>query len=103
MFPMTGHMGSNPRKTGQIDWYSICIQKYQNLEKTMAPWNGIADCPKCGNKGTLMVSGEASTLEIDGCWVCGFGREQGSSPTQFLPIKHLRIEKRLPSATSPGQ
>jgi Zn ribbon nucleic-acid-binding protein len=67
----------------------------------MAPWNGIADCPKCGNKGTLMVYGEASTLEIDGCWVCGFGREKNAGQTQFLPLKHLRVEKRPSSAEAP--
>jgi hypothetical protein len=83
-------------------WYPICYVFHQDPEKLMAPWNGIADCPKCGNKGTLMVYGEASTLEIDGCWVCGFGREQAGFPEQFMPLKHLRVERRPPSAISPG-
>ncbi len=68
----------------------------------MAAWNGIADCPKCGNKGTLMVSGEASTLEIEGCWVCGFGRERTDISEPFMPLKHLRVERRPPSAMAAG-
>ena len=64
----------------------------------MAAWNGVADCPKCGNKGTLVVYGESCTLEVDGCWVCGYGREHKTAVTQFFPIKHLRIEKRSPAS-----
>ena len=72
-----------------------------NPEKKMAHWNGIADCPKCGNKGTLIVYGETSTLEIDGCWVCGYGRENANGQSQFIPLQHLRVEKRMPPAGAP--
>jgi hypothetical protein len=92
---------SVPIEKNRLVLYLLHITR--NLEIYMAPWNGIADCPKCGNKGTLMVSGETSTLEIDGCWVCGFGRQESHGSAQFLPIKHLRIEKRIPSAAAPGE
>ena len=67
----------------------------------MGVWNGIADCPKCGSKGTMMVHGETSTLEIDGCWVCGYGHELTGRFTGFIPFRHLRIERAGPSH-SPG-
>jgi Zn ribbon nucleic-acid-binding protein len=73
-----------------------------DIGDSMAQWHGIADCPKCGNKGTLIVYGEASTLEIDGCWVCGYGRERNVVAPHFVPIKDLRIEKRPPSPAGPG-
>lgn len=57
----------------------------------MSAWRGEADCPKCGSKGTLLVSGEMATVEIDGCWVCGYGRESAESQVEFVPLKKLRI------------
>jgi len=61
-------------------------------------WNGVADCPKCGGKATMVVHGETSTLEIDGCWVCGYGRELAGQSTQFVPLRHLRVERPSPPA-----
>ncbi|MBP1658273.1 MAG: hypothetical protein H6Q31_2874 [Bacteroidetes bacterium] len=68
----------------------------------MGAWNGVADCPKCGSKATMMVHGETSTLEIDGCWVCGYGRELREQLTSFIPLRHLRIERVPPSASTGG-
>jgi uncharacterized metal-binding protein (TIGR02443 family) len=68
----------------------------------MGAWNGIADCPKCGSKGTMMVHGETSTLEIDGCWVCGYGQEMKDRFTSFVPLRHLRVERRRPPSTAGG-
>ena len=66
----------------------------------MAMWNGVADCPKCGSKGTLMVSGQPCTLEIDGCWVCGYERDDLERQTSFIPLKHLRVARTsLPGTT----
>ena len=62
----------------------------------MATWNGVADCPKCGSKGTLMVSGQPGTLEIDGCWVCGYGRDPTERQISFTPLKHLRVSRTSP-------
>ena len=66
----------------------------------MATWNGVADCPKCGSKGTLMVSGQPSTLEIDGCWVCGYGSDKADRQTSFIPLKHLRVARSNRPGTS---
>jgi Zn ribbon nucleic-acid-binding protein len=53
----------------------------------MAAWRGEADCPKCGGKGTLLVSGNTAEVEIDGCWVCGYGRKgDEESETVFVPL-----------------
>jgi Zn ribbon nucleic-acid-binding protein len=64
----------------------------------MTVWKGEADCPKCGGEGTLMVSGETSTVEIHGCWVCGYGCEGEGREVVFVPLKKLRVtEDRKPS------
>jgi hypothetical protein len=59
-------------------------------------WKGEADCPRCGGEGSLLVSGETTTVEIDGCWICGYGREEGLGEMPFVPLKKLRVtEERL--------
>jgi Zn ribbon nucleic-acid-binding protein len=70
--------------------------------ENMGSWNGIADCPKCGSKGTMLVHGETSTLEIDGCWVCGYGQELQGQTSGFLPLQHLRIERKRPVSPMSG-
>lgn len=63
----------------------------------MSAWKGEANCPKCGGEGTLMVSGETSTVEIEGCWVCGYGREGEEKEITFVPLKKLRVtQERTP-------
>jgi Zn ribbon nucleic-acid-binding protein len=57
----------------------------------MSAWRGEADCPKCGSEGTLLVSGETSTVEIDGCWVCGYGCDNTERQVEFVPLKKLRV------------
>jgi hypothetical protein len=74
----------------------------ENRKETMGSWNGIADCPKCGGKGTMLVHGETSTLEIDGCWVCGYGREIQGQVAGFMPLQHLRVERRRPGSAVTG-
>jgi Zn ribbon nucleic-acid-binding protein len=69
----------------------------------MGTWNGLADCPKCGGKGTMMVHGQTSTLEIDGCWICGYGHEVSDRVASFVPLRHLRVERSRPSATLGGE
>jgi hypothetical protein len=67
----------------------------------MTAWKGEADCPKCGGEGTLLVSGETSTVEIDGCWVCGYGHEKDDHELFFVPLKKLRVtEERKPPRRS---
>ena len=57
----------------------------------MSAWRGEADCPKCGGEGTLLVSGETASIEIDGCWVCGYGREEGGNVYEFVPLHRLKV------------
>jgi hypothetical protein len=42
-----------------------------------------------------MVSGQPSKLEIDGCWVCGYGRDAAERQTSFIPLKHLRVARTI--------
>jgi hypothetical protein len=63
-------------------------------DDAMSAWTGAADCPNCGCEGTLLVHGETSTLEIDGCWVCGCGRPSCSSEIEFIPLKRLKVQER---------
>lgn len=60
----------------------------------MSPWNGVADCPQCGCKGTLLVSGRTSDIEIEGCWVCGFGTKMSSEELEFIPLHQLNLKRR---------
>jgi hypothetical protein len=68
----------------------------------MSSWSGVANCPKCGGQGTLIVHGETSTLEIDGCWVCGFGRNFQEHVDNFIPLKNLRVQKPGMSSPTPN-
>ena len=64
----------------------------------MSGWKGEADCPKCGSEGTLLVTGEIASVEIDGCWVCGYGRDGHENQVEFVPLKKLRVvEQRNPA------
>lgn len=49
----------------------------------------------------MLVHGETSTLEIDGCWVCGYGRELSGGMTGFMPLQHLRVERKRPPLPIP--
>jgi hypothetical protein len=60
----------------------------------MSAWTGVADCPKCGCEGTLLVHGETSTVEIDGCWVCGCGRNAELDDLEFVPLKQLKMQQK---------
>jgi Zn ribbon nucleic-acid-binding protein len=64
----------------------------------MSMWKGEADCPRCGGEGSLLVTGETSSVDIDGCWICGYGREQRDSEMQFVPLKKLRVTEERPDA-----
>ena len=44
----------------------------------------------------MLVSGETTSVEIDGCWICGYGREERASETQFVPLKRLRVTDERP-------
>jgi Zn ribbon nucleic-acid-binding protein len=57
----------------------------------MSAWRGEADCPRCGGEGTLLVSGETANIEIDGCWVCGYGREEETDSVEFVPLHRLKV------------
>ncbi len=57
----------------------------------MSVWRGEADCPRCGGEGTLLVSGETARIEIDGCWVCGYGRLEDVNALEFVPVRGLKI------------
>jgi hypothetical protein len=59
-------------------------------------WKGEADCPRCGGEGSLLVSGETTSVEIDGCWICGYGREEGFGEMRFVPLKKLRVTEERP-------
>ncbi len=63
----------------------------------MAVWKGEADCPKCGGEGTLLVSAETTSVEIEGCWVCGFGRSDDGIELEFIPLRKLRVTEKRPS------
>jgi hypothetical protein len=67
-------------------------------EECMSPWRGEANCPKCGGEGTLLVTGETAMIEIEGCWVCGYGRGDHRPPAEFVPLARLKVveEKRGP-------
>ncbi len=60
----------------------------------MSAWRGEADCPRCGGEGTLLVSGETARIEIDGCWVCGFGRHEEAGSYEFVPIHRLKVVEK---------
>jgi Zn ribbon nucleic-acid-binding protein len=66
----------------------------------MDGWKGEADCPKCGSEGTLLVSGEIASVEIDGCWVCGYGRDSEENQVEFVPLKKLRVVKEVRPANA---
>lgn len=61
----------------------------------MSAWRGEADCPKCGGEGTLLVSGETASIEIEGCWMCGYGRETGTEVVEFVPLSRLKVQEML--------
>lgn len=67
----------------------------------MSRWTGVADCPKCGCEGTLLVHGETSSVEIDGCWVCGCGRKAELSDLEFVPLRKLKVQPKLGNYTLP--
>jgi hypothetical protein len=58
-------------------------------------WTGEADCPRCGGSGSLLVHGETSTLELDGCWICGFGSTPVERKLEFIPLRRLRVDESL--------
>ncbi len=60
----------------------------------MNSWNGVANCPQCGCEGTLLVSGGTSKIEIEGCWVCGFGRDMEAGEAEFVPLHRLNLQRR---------
>jgi len=57
-------------------------------------WTGETDCPRCGSEGTLMVHGETATLEIEGCWVCGFGYADSERKFEFVPLNRIRVQNQ---------
>ncbi len=68
----------------------------------MGAWRGEADCPRCGGEGTLLVSGETARIEIDGCWVCGYGREEAGDSYEFVPLRRLKVHERQQGLTQRG-
>jgi len=57
-------------------------------------WTGETDCPRCGGSGSLEVHGETASLEIDGCWICGFGQSQAEKKLEFIPLNRIRVEQQ---------
>jgi hypothetical protein len=41
-----------------------------------------------------MVHGETATLEIEGCWVCGFGYTDVERKVEFVPLNRIRVQKQ---------
>jgi Zn ribbon nucleic-acid-binding protein len=89
-------------------WYRVCSAQGRRhsiiLETKMAVWKGEADCPRCGGEGTLLVSAETTSVEIEGCWVCGFGKSDDGIEMEFIPLRKLRVtDSRKPTDTARGR
>ena len=67
----------------------------------MGWWNGVADCPQCGCQGTMVVHGRSGDIEIEGCWVCGYGQKMKPEEVEFVPLHRLNLQKRRTRYTIP--
>jgi hypothetical protein len=40
------------------------------------------------------VSGETARIEIDGCWMCGYGRLKETEVYEFVPLQGLKVTEK---------